>query len=122
MDAAFKLCPLPLAALIPPPQWWIRGIRSTFICMDHYLQRACQVSDWPAFWKVLVMTLNESLETDAEGNRLAGLFPQPLPHIQTRPLDIINKQTFSVKIDVLFLKLLYCSFIPFLFVYNSPCL
>lgn len=85
MDAALKLCPLPFAALIPPPQWWIRGIRNASICMDNYLQKGCKVSAWPAFWKVLVMTLNESWESDAEGNRLAVLFPQPPPRIQTRP-------------------------------------
>lgn len=51
VDAVFKLCPLLLAGLIPPPQWWIRGIRNTSICMDNYLLRGCQVSGWPAFSK-----------------------------------------------------------------------
>jgi len=37
MDAPFKPPALLLAGLIPPPQWWIRGIRNPSICMANYL-------------------------------------------------------------------------------------
>lgn len=29
--------------LIPPPQWWMRGIRNTSICMAKYLQKGSRV-------------------------------------------------------------------------------
>lgn len=34
--------------LIPPPQWWMRGIRNASICMAEYLQRGSRVSAQPA--------------------------------------------------------------------------
>lgn len=37
MDVPFKPPALLLTGLIPPPQWWIRGIRNPSICMANYL-------------------------------------------------------------------------------------
>lgn len=51
MEAPFKPPALLLAGLIPPPQWWMRGIKNPSICMANYLQRGSQVSAWPAFQK-----------------------------------------------------------------------